>query len=115
MLVETDTQTVEVTPRAAEKAIQLGTREGFETPHLRLRVTAGGCSGFSYNLSFEREPAQDDHVIRAHGLGVLIDPRSMPIVAGSTIEFIDAMLGGGFKVRNPQAVHECACGDSFAI
>jgi iron-sulfur cluster assembly protein len=115
VLVETETQTVEVTPRAAEKAIQLATRDGFETPYLRLRVTAGGCSGFSYNLSFEQEPAGDDHVIHAYGLGVLIDPRSMPIVAGSTIEFIDAMLGGGFKVQNPQAVHECACGDSFAI
>jgi iron-sulfur cluster assembly protein len=115
VLVETETPTVEVTPRAAEKAIQLATRDGFETPYLRLRVTAGGCSGFSYNLSFEREPGADDHVIRAYGLGVLIDARSMPIVAGSTIEFIDAMLGGGFKVQNPQAVHECACGDSFAI
>jgi len=43
------------------------------------------------------------------GLRVLIDPKSAPIVAGSTLEFSDAMLGGGFKVNNPQAVHECAC------
>ncbi len=44
-----------------------------------------------------------------------MDPKSAPIVAGSTLDFIDAMLGGGFKVHNPQAVHECACGDSFSI
>jgi iron-sulfur cluster assembly accessory protein len=114
--MDTTTQPIGVTERAAEKAIQLSARDGYERPFLRLRVLAGGCSGFSYKLSFEAGPAAgDDHVIEAHGLTVLIDPRSVPIVAGSTIEFVDAMLGGGFKVRNPQAVHECACGDSFAI
>jgi iron-sulfur cluster assembly protein len=113
--MDTTTHPVGVTERAAEKAIQLSAREGFERPVLRLRVLAGGCSGFSYKLSFEAGPADGDRVIESHGLTVLIDPRSEPIVAGSTIEFVDAMLGGGFKVRNPQAVHECACGDSFAI
>jgi iron-sulfur cluster assembly accessory protein len=109
------TQTVDVTPRAAEKAIQLAAREGYDEPFLRLRVLAGGCSGFSYKLTFESAAADGDHVIHEHGLTVLVDQRSLPIVAGSTIEFIDAMLGGGFKVNNPQAVHECACGESFAI
>ena len=113
--MDTTTQPVGVSERAAEKAIQLSAREGFERPFLRLRVLAGGCSGFSYKLTFEDGPADDDRSVEAHGLTVLIDTRSEPIVAGSTIEFVDAMLGGGFKVRNPQAVHECACGDSFAI
>ncbi len=111
----TTTQPLGVTERAAEKAIQLATRDGFDRAYLRLRVLAGGCSGFSYKLSFEREPADGDHVIEAHGLTVLVDPKSLPIVAGSTIEFVDAMLGGGFKVRNPQAVQECSCGESFSI
>ena len=113
--MEAATQTVDVTPRAAEKAIQLAAREGYDRAFLRLRVLAGGCSGFSYKLSFEPDATPGDHVLEAHGLTVLIDQRSLPIVAGSTIEFIDAMLGGGFKVKNPQAVHECACGESFAI
>ena len=95
--------------------MELGRREGFDDPHLRLRVTAGGCSGFSYKLSFERERAEGDSVIEAHGLKVLVDGKSLPIVAGSTLEFNDAMLGGGFRVDNPQAVHECACGESFSI
>lgn len=109
------TQVIGITERAAEKAIELSRREGFAEAHLRLRVTAGGCSGFSYRLSFEREPAGGDSVVDAHGLKVLIDDKSLPIVAGSTLEFSDAMLGGGFKVNNPQAVHECACGESFSI
>jgi iron-sulfur cluster assembly accessory protein len=115
MSTETWEQVVGVTERAAEKAISLARREGRPEAYLRLRVLAGGCSGFSYKLSFEDGPEPDDGVIEAYGLKVLIDPRSAPIVKGSTIEFRDAMLGGGFKVNNPQAVHECACGESFSV
>jgi iron-sulfur cluster assembly protein len=113
--MESTTRAVSVTPRAAEKAIELARREGHAEPYLRLRVTAGGCSGFSYKLTFEQGRADGDSVLEAHGLKVLIDPKSLPIVAGSTLEFSDAMLGGGFKVNNPQAVHECACGESFSV
>ncbi len=113
--MELATTPIGVTERAAHKAIQLAERDGHEQAYLRLRVLAGGCSGFSYKLSFEPGPAQDDAIVEAHGLHVLIDPKSVPIVAGSTIEFSDSMLGGGFKVNNPQAVHECACGESFSI
>lgn len=115
MGTETDTRVIDVTERAARKAIQLATREGRPKACLRVRVLAGGCSGFSYKLSFEDGPAQDDHVSDAFGLRVLVDPRSVPIVQGSTLEFSDALLGGGFKMNNPQAVHECACGESFSI
>lgn len=111
----TATQAISVSPRAAEKAIELALREGYGEAYLRLRVTAGGCSGFSYRLSFEGGQGEGDAVVEAHGLKVLIDAKSLPIVAGSTLEFSDAMLGGGFKVNNPQAVHECACGESFSI
>lgn len=114
-MADTSTVSFAVTPRAAEKAIQLSVREGHTEAFLRLRVLAGGCSGFSYKLSFESKPSEGDNVIDAYGLKVLIDPKSVPIVAGSTLEFKDALLGGGFKVNNPQAVHECACGESFSI
>jgi iron-sulfur cluster assembly protein len=61
-------------------------------------------------------PEPDDAVVMAaDGFRVLIDPASQPIVQGSTLDFDDALLGGGLKMRNPQAKHECACGDSFAI
>ena len=83
---------------------------------LRVRVTAGGCSGFTYELSFADGPADDDAVIEAaDGVRVLVDPTSSPIVRGSTLEYNDALLGGGLKMINPQATHECACGDSFSI
>jgi iron-sulfur cluster assembly accessory protein len=115
MSVETETPVLSVTARAAEKAISLAEREGYEQPRLRVRVVAGGCSGFSTKLSFEQASAPDDLVIEAHGLSVLVDPKSIPIMAGSTLEYSDAMLGGGFRVENPRAVHRCACGESFSV
>ena len=101
---------------AAHKIAELGATQGHTEPILRLRVVAGGCSGFSYELGFDEHTADDDHVIRAAGgVRVVVDPRSAPIVEGSTLEFDTALLGGGLKVRNPRAVHECACGDSFSV
>ncbi len=104
-----------MTEAAAQKAISLARRDGYAEPHLRVRVVAGGCSGFSYKLSFEAEPVAGDEVIEAYGLKVLVDPKSIPILSGSTLTFDAALLGGGFKVKNPQAVSECACGESFSV
>jgi iron-sulfur cluster assembly protein len=104
-----------ITQDAASKAIALAQREGRRETNLRLRVLAGGCSGFSYRLSFEEGATDDDHVMEAYGMRLLVDPKSAPIVEGSTLEFRDALLGGGFKVNNPRAVHECACGESFSV
>ena len=109
------TDVLAVTDKAARRIAALALKEGRSEPILRVRVTAGGCSGFTYDLSFDR-PADDDAVIEAtDGVRVLVDPKSAPIVRGSTLDFNDALLGGGLKMRNPQAVHECACGDSFSV
>jgi iron-sulfur cluster assembly accessory protein len=106
---------ITVTEKAAVKTRTLAEREGQPEACLRLRVTAGGCNGFSYRLSLEAGPHPDDQVVDSHGLRVLIDPRSVPIVRGSTLDFNDALLGGGLKVHNPNATDECACGDSFSV
>lgn len=110
------TAVITVTEQAARKARALAEREGRTDVFLRVRVTAGGCSGFSYRLTFEDAAAPDDDVIEgASGVRVLIDPQSAPIVEGSTLDFDDALIGGGLKMRNPRVTHECACGDSFSI
>ena len=109
------TDVLAVTDKAARRIAALALKEGRSEAILRVRVTAGGCSGFTYDLSFDH-PADDDAVIEAaDGVRVLVDPKSAPIVRGSTLDFNDALLGGGLKMRNPQAVHECACGDSFSV
>jgi iron-sulfur cluster assembly protein len=107
---------ITVTDAAARKIRQLATKEGHAQAVLRLRVVAGGCSGFSYRLSFDNDIRPEDAVIDADDdVRVVIDPKSVPIVAGSRLEFDTAMLGGGLKVNNPQAIHECACGESFSV
>jgi iron-sulfur cluster assembly protein len=114
--MSTATAPLTVTDAAARKIAQLAAKEGRAEPILRLRVVAGGCSGFSYELGFDEAVAADDHVIvGADGVRVLVDPRSAPIIDGSTLELDASLLGGGLKVKNPRATHECACGDSFAI
>jgi iron-sulfur cluster assembly accessory protein len=115
--MSTATAPLTVTDAAARKIAQLAATQGHAEPILRLRVVAGGCSGFSYELGFdEAAAAADDHVITGvDGVRVLVDPRSAPIIEGSTLELDTSLLGGGLKVKNPRATHECACGDSFAI
>ncbi|MEA2551169.1 MAG: hypothetical protein QOE25_938 [Actinomycetota bacterium] len=107
---------IAVTDLAAANARRLAAKEGRPDAMLRIRVTAGGCSGFSYRLSFEDTVAPDDDIVAARdGFRVLIDPQSAPIVVGSTLDFDTSLVGGGLKMHNPQAVHGCACGESFSI
>jgi iron-sulfur cluster assembly accessory protein len=115
-MASTATDPIGVSEKAARKIAQLAANEGRDAALLRLRVVAGGCSGFSYRLGFEDAPAADDHVVAgAGGVLVLVDPASVPIVRGSTLDLDESLLGGGLKVRNPQAIHECACGESFGV
>ncbi len=112
---ETKTPTIEITEPAARRVLAVAAREGKPEASLRIRVVAGGCDGFEYEMSLDERAAQTDEVLEAHGLRVLVDPRSAPILQGSILEFRDQLLGGGLKVVNPQATHECTCGKSFAI
>jgi iron-sulfur cluster assembly accessory protein len=107
--------TLTVTEKAARRVRSVAEREGRPEAYLRVRVTAGGCDGFTYELGLEDAAQDRDEVTDWHGLRVLIDPRSAPILNGSTLEFNDVMLGGGLKIYNPQATHECTCGKSFSI
>jgi iron-sulfur cluster assembly protein len=113
--VETTAPTLTVTEKAARRVRSVAEREGRPDAYLRVRVTAGGCDGFTYELGLDDHADDRDEVMDWHGLRVLIDPRSGPILKGSTLEFNDVMLGGGLKIYNPQATHECTCGKSFSI
>ena len=80
---------------------------------LRVFVTPGGCSGFSYGMSLETEPADDDEVVEQAGVKVVVDAFSLQYLDGAQIDFVDSLMGGGFTVINPNAVKSCACGQSF--
>jgi iron-sulfur cluster assembly protein len=80
---------------------------------LRVYVTSGGCSGFRYGMMLEDAPRTDDVQTIVEGIVVYVDPASAELVGGSTIDYIDALMGAGFTVSNPNAVAGCACGSSF--
>lgn len=84
------------------------------TAGLRIEVTDGGCSGLQYGLKLETEHTEVDTVIDCGEVQVFIDPESLPMLNGISIDFIDSLEGSGFKFSNPNAVKSCACGTSFS-
>jgi iron-sulfur cluster assembly protein len=106
---------IEVTERAASKALGLLDDEGLDTDvaGLRLFVQQGGCAGLSYGMRFDDEPEDDDTIYEHHGLRVFVDPASMNYIEGSVLDFEDGLQGAGFDVENPNVVSECGCGESF--
>lgn len=84
---------------------------------LRLSVEGGGCTGFQYKFDLvdETTAEDDDIVIEKAGAKVVVDSVSLPFIAGSELDFVDALIGASFKVNNPNAVAACGCGTSFSV
>lgn len=82
---------------------------------LRLAVTGGGCSGFSYNFALDETRMDDDLMVERDGAVVLIDPVSLDFLKGAEIDFSNDLIGAAFKVNNPNAQSSCGCGTSFSV
>ncbi|MCP4386089.1 MAG: iron-sulfur cluster insertion protein ErpA [Hyphomicrobiales bacterium] len=105
---------VTVSDAAATRIARILTAEPDGTA-LRVSVSGGGCSGFQYGFDLDASRETDDLVIERNGATVLIDPVSLPFMAGSVIDFVDDLIGQSFQVRNPNATASCGCGTSFSI
>ncbi|UFM64549.1 iron-sulfur cluster assembly accessory protein [Paracoccus sp. MA] len=81
---------------------------------LRVAVAGGGCSGFQYDIRLD-DPAEDDLVLQGGGQSVVVDPVSLPFLAGAVIDFADELIGARFTIDNPNASSSCGCGTSFSI
>jgi iron-sulfur cluster assembly accessory protein len=105
---------VTVTDSAARKIQELMADESEgEVSVLRIAIQGGGCSGFQYALGFDRGPQDGDNEIESNGVRVVIDPFSAPYLSGSEIDFVDALMGAGFAINNPNVQAACGCGSSF--
>lgn len=82
---------------------------------LRLSVEGGGCSGFQYRFDLADGPEPEDAVSETDGVKLVVDPVSLDLVAGSTVDFVESLGGAAFRVDNPQAAAGCGCGSSFGI
>ena len=106
---------VTVSEIAAKKLTSLIEESGFKTPFVRVAVKGGGCSGLSYDLSFDTEQLPSDTLAEDKGVQILIDMKSLLYLYGTELDFSDGLNGKGFQFINPNASRTCGCGESFAL
>ena len=109
-----DERLIRVSSSAAQKVLSLLTRQGRPQGVLRVAVVGGGCSGLQYKMDLQDQPANRDILVESSGVKVVVDPKSALYVTGSELDYSDALTGGGFKVKNPNAAASCSCGESFS-
>lgn len=102
-----------VTDRAYDRLAEIARLTG-QTRPLRVAVEGGGCSGFQYDIKLD-DPQSDDLVLARGDQTVLVDPVSLPFLAGATIDFTQELIGARFVIENPNAASSCGCGTSFSI
>jgi len=107
---------VTLTPSAVQAVKDALRKEGAPGDRLRVSIVGGGCSGYQYNLDFDRTPRVDDEVLEVAGLSVLVDPISAGYLRGTVIDFVSGAGGGGFRFDNPNPRRRlCGCGSSGDI
>jgi iron-sulfur cluster assembly protein len=107
------TATIHVTETAVNTVRKLLEEKNVPDYGLRVFVAGGGCSGMQYGMALEAEARPYDHVIEQDGIQVFVDPTSMMYLTGATVDYEESLMGGGFKIENPNAVSSCGCGSSF--
>ncbi len=105
---------VTVTPKAGEKVAEFMKQEGNSNLYLRVYVSGGGCAGLSYGMGFEEKPDEDDTVIEQNGVKLLLDSYSQRYLRDANIDYIESLMGSGFKINNPNVTKSCSCGHSFS-
>lgn len=110
----TETKPFILTDGAAVKVAELLKSEGDPNLALRVAVRPGGCSGFSYEMFFDSDFADDDIRIDYDGFQIVIDAASAPMLTGASLDYKDTLQGAGFNVINPNASRSCGCGNSFS-
>jgi iron-sulfur cluster assembly protein len=109
-----ETPVVTVTAEAAAMIRDLLEQRELTDHALRVFVAGGGCSGMQYGMAFENNIQEFDTVVNVEdGVQIVVDATSMMYVSGATIDYVDSLMGGGFRIENPNAVSSCGCGNSF--
>ena len=104
---------ITLTPRAASAVSRLQAEKGAEDRPLRIFISAGGCSGLEYGMSFDAGKP-DDVEMECEGVRFRVDAKSLSRLDGSVVDFDDGLMGKGFEIKNPNAESTCGCGKSFA-
>jgi iron-sulfur cluster assembly protein len=113
VIESTKVDVISLTPAAADAVRDLFAKRELEGYALRVFVQGGGCSGFQYGMALENNFREQDTVIQSQGVDVVVDEVSIQHISGSTVDFVEDVMGSGFKVENPNAMSNCGCGSSF--
>jgi iron-sulfur cluster assembly protein len=105
---------VNLSERAAEEIRNLMERQGKADAALRVFVSGGGCSGLNYGMAIDDSVEEGDFVYDCYGVKVVVDPLSINYLKGASVDYVEDVMGGGFKIDNPNAVRSCGCGSSFS-
>ena len=108
------TLTMAVTDLAKSKLQSFLDGKSLDSVGVRVSVQAGGCSGASYGMEFAEKPAEGELTLQANGVNLFVHPMHASLLNGITIDFVDELMGGGFKISNPNATSGCGCGKSFS-
>ena len=111
---QTESNTIILTERAIAKVGELIKQEGNPELALRVAVRPGGCSGFSYEMFFDSDIADDDLKSAFGDVKVVVDPSSASLIVGATLDYKDGLQDAGFSINNPNATRSCGCGQSFS-
>jgi iron-sulfur cluster assembly accessory protein len=105
---------ITLTDTAADKVKELLDAEGDPELVLRVAVRPGGCSGFAYDMFFDKDVAADDEQASFRNVKVIVDPSSAQLLNGATLDYKDGLNQAGFSITNPNATRSCGCGQSFS-
>ena len=108
-------ENIKITQKAATRIKAILEAENKMGYALRLSVVGGGCSGMNYNIAFDNKKGEFDKVYESLGVNIYCDLQSWLYLKGTTIDFSDDILSGGFKLENPNAARTCGCGTSFSV
>ncbi len=106
---------VNLTDNAISKVKEIMAQQDPVPAGLRIGVVGGGCSGFSYNMSFENAPGMMDKVFTFDGLKVFVDATSVMYLNGCVVDYVETLEAAGFKFENPNVKSTCGCGSSFSV
>src|SRR6185312_15450992 len=112
---ETKSLPVNLTDNAVTKVKEIMAQQDPVPAGLRIGVVGGGCSGFSYNMSFENAPGMMDKVFTFDGLKVFVDATSVMYLNGCVVDYVETLEAAGFKFENPNVKSTCGCGSSFSV
>lgn len=105
---------IALSPGAAARVAAIAARQG-KPAILRLSVEGGGCAGFQYRFGLADAAEADDLTTATDGVTLVVDPMSLDLVRGSTVDFVESLGGAAFQVTNPNAASGCGCGTSFSV